>query len=113
MAQKSAEAAKNTTVLIQGSIHAVTNGAEIAKIAAKTLSDVVIESKEMVNTINKITLSSNEQANSLNQVSVGIEQISSVVQTNSATSQESAAISEELNKQAADLQRLVENFVLK
>ncbi|WP_312353779.1 methyl-accepting chemotaxis protein [Aminipila sp.] len=113
LAQKSAEAAKNTTVLIQGSIHAVTNGAEIAKIAAKTLSDVVIESKEMVNTINKITLSSNEQANSLNQISAGIEQISSVVQTNSATSQESAAISEELNKQAADLQRLVENFVLK
>jgi methyl-accepting chemotaxis protein len=113
LAQKSAQAVKNTTVLIQGSMDAVNNGAQIAKTTAETLSDVVEGAKNLVNTINNITLSSNEQANSLNQISAGIEQISSVVQTNSATSEESAAISGELNKQAADLEQLVENFVLK
>ncbi|HSQ88407.1 MAG TPA: methyl-accepting chemotaxis protein, partial [Romboutsia sp.] len=56
---------------------------------------------------------SDEQASAITQVTLGVEQISEVVQTNSATSEESAAASEELSGQAQMLKSLIENFKLK
>ena len=63
--------------------------------------------------ISKITNASNDQASAITQVTVGIDQISAVVQTNSATAEESAAASEELSGQAAMLKNLVGAFRLK
>ncbi|MDU2592606.1 MAG: methyl-accepting chemotaxis protein, partial [Paeniclostridium sordellii] len=60
-----------------------------------------------------IAKASEEQASAINQITLGIEQISEVVQTNSATSEESAAASEELSGQAQMLKALIENFNLK
>ncbi|MEG1909043.1 MAG: methyl-accepting chemotaxis protein, partial [Oscillospiraceae bacterium] len=61
----------------------------------------------------KISTASNEQAASVAQVTVGIDQISAVVQTNSATAEQSAAASEELSGQANMLKELVSKFILK
>ncbi|MEG0778716.1 MAG: methyl-accepting chemotaxis protein, partial [Oscillospiraceae bacterium] len=61
----------------------------------------------------KISTASNEQAASVAQVTVGIDQISAVVQTNSATAEQSAAASQELSGQASMLKQIVSTFKLK
>ena len=113
LASKSAEAAKNTTALIEGSIKAVENGTRIADETAHSLITVVTGAKDVENTVNEISHASNEQADSIAQVTMGVDQISSVVQTNSATAEESAAASEELSGQAQMLRSLVSKFKLR
>lgn len=113
LASKSAEASKDTSHLIEGSIQAVNKGTEIADITASQLLEVVDGAKEIVTTIDNIANASKQQANSVKQVTVGVDQISSVVQTNSATAEESAAASEELSGQAQILKELVNRFRLK
>lgn len=112
LASKSAEAAKDTTALIEGSIRAVENGTRIADATKKSL-DLVVEGAQVVTeTIEHISRSSSEQAKSILLVNQGIEQISGVVQINSATSEESAAASEELSSQAQILKEMVGRFTL-
>jgi len=112
LASKSAEAAKNTTVLIENSIKAVENGTRIADKTANSMMTMVDGINHSVILIDQITEASNEQAVSIMQVTQGIEQISAVVQTNSATAEESAAASEELSGQAYMLKSLVSKFKL-
>ncbi|MBP0959709.1 MAG: methyl-accepting chemotaxis protein [Oscillospiraceae bacterium] len=113
LAAKSAEAAKDTAVLIEGSIQAVENGTKIANDTAETLQKIVQNSLETTELIEKIADASNEQATSINEVTQDVERISSVVQTNSATSEESAASAEELSSQAKMLNHLVGKFKLR
>lgn len=113
LAAKSAEAAKDTAVLIEGSIKAVENGTKIANDTAETLQKIVQNSLETTELIEKIADASNEQATSINEVTQDVERISSVVQTNSATSEESAASAEELSSQAKMLNHLVGKFKLR
>ncbi len=113
LAAKSAEAAKDTAVLIEGSIRAVENGTKIANDTAETLQKIVQNSLETTELIEKIADASNEQATSINEVTQDVERISSVVQTNSATSEESAASAEELSSQAKMLNHLVGKFKLR
>jgi len=113
LAGKSAEAAKDTVALIDSSIKSVENGTKIANQTANSLNSVYVNSKEIVISIDQISQASNEQANSIIQVMEGIEQISSVIQTNSATAEESAAASEELSGQAQIMRDLVGKFKLK
>lgn len=110
LASKSSEAAKNTTKLIEDSIKAVEDGTEIANTTAQSLYDVVNGASEIIDFVNKIAVSSEEQAGSISQVTIGIDQISSVVQINSATSEEIAAASEQLREQANILKSLVSKF---
>lgn len=113
LAGKSAEAAKNTTILIQDSIKAVENGTKIADETAQSLNRVVSSTKNVVHSVGEISNATNEQSSFVNQVTIGVEQISSVVQTNSATSEESAATSEKLSEQAQNLKHLVGMFQFK
>ncbi len=112
LAGKSAEAAKNTTTLIESSIQAVENGRKIADRTAKSLNSIVVSTKQTTDLVSEITKATNEQSVAVNQVTQGIEQISNVVQTNSATAEESAAASEELSGQAQMLKQLVGKFKL-
>lgn len=112
LAGKSADAAKSTTILIEDSIRSVVSGTKIANETASVVSSAVTYAKSAVEAIEKISLSSGEQARSIAQVTEGISQIANVVQTNSATAQESAAASEELSGQAQMLKDLVAKFKL-
>lgn len=112
LAQKSAEAAKDTTLLISDTVQAVSRGSSIAEKTAVSLNAVVKKTEGLTSLIEDIAQASFRQAESSNQVTIGIEQISSVVQTNSATSEESAAASEELSSQAVLLNELVNKFQL-
>ena len=113
LASKSAEAAKNTTALIEGSIAAVENGTKLADETAQSLTRVVSGAGEVVTIVGKIAQAANEQAGSIAQVTTGVDQISSVIQTNSATAEESAAASEELTGQSSMLKELVSKFKLR
>lgn len=112
LASKSAEASKNTSVLIEGTVNAVEKGTKIASETAQSLLNVVEGSKQIATTVDKIAGAADVQATAINQVTQGVDQISSVVQTNSATAEESAAASEELSGQAQILKELVSHFKL-
>ena len=113
LASKSSEAAKNTTALIEGSIHAVENGTQIARETAASLDVIIKGVGQTTDLIGKISAASNGQASSIKQVTLGVDQISAVVQTNSATSEESAATSEELSAQAQVLKKMLSDLKLK
>ena len=110
LAGKSAEASKNTSVLIENSLRAVENGTLIADETAQSLLQTVKGVEEVANIISQISEASNNQAEAISQITMGIDQISSVVQTNSATAQESAAASEELSSQSQLMKDLVGRF---
>ena len=112
LAQKSAEAAKSTTALIENSISAVKKGTELVNKTSENFTKVAEKAAEVNILISEISSKSQEQASAISQIAVGIEQVSSVVQMNSATSEESAAASEELSSQSAMLKELVDKFKL-
>jgi len=113
LASKSAEAAKDTTVLISNSLNAVSEGNQIAAETQESLEKVVAGTQQITTNMSTITDATNIQAEGLSQVTLGIDQISSVIQTNSATAEESAAASEELFSQSSLLKSLVGRFRLK
>ncbi len=112
LSQKSAEAAKNTTALIESSIEAVEKGAQIMNRTSMGFSEVALKTADVATLVDAISVQAQEQTAAVAQISTGIEQVSSVVQMNSATSEESAAASEELSGQSAVLKSLVEKFTL-
>lgn len=113
LAARSAEAAKETTLLIEGSIEKVSAGTVIADETAIGLKVISANIEEIADLIAKIADGSNEQATEIAQITVGIDQVSTVIQTNSATAEESAAASEELTGQAEMLKYLVDEFIIK
>ncbi|HQA58996.1 MAG TPA: methyl-accepting chemotaxis protein [Acetivibrio sp.] len=113
LAGRSANAAKETTTLIEDSINKVETGAKIAKETAEALGKIVDGVQSVSNLVSEIKVASNEQATAIEQINQGIMQVSQVVQKNSATSQESASASEELSSQAEMLKQMVEKFKLK
>jgi len=113
LAARSANAAKETTDLIEGSIKKTENGTKIANETANALNKIVEDVAKAASLVGDIAVASNEQATGIAQVNQGIMQVSQVVQTNSATSEESAAASEELSSQAELLREAVSKFKLK
>jgi len=113
LAARSANAAKETTDLIEGSIKKVDDGTNIAKVTASALNEIVDGVSKVATLVGEIAVASNEQAAGIAQINQGIMQVSDVVQTNSATSEESAAASEELASQADLLKQQVARFRLK
>ncbi|MDE6591805.1 MAG: MCP four helix bundle domain-containing protein [Oscillospiraceae bacterium] len=112
LAGKSAEAAKNTTTLIEATVTAIDKGNSLVEEVATMMDEVSTATEEVAKISEKISGASKDAADSISQITVGINQISGVVQTNSATSEESAAASEELSGQARMLKDLVAEFKL-
>ena len=107
LAGKSADAAAETSVLIESTINAVKKGVNIVDHAAKTLGDVMDGSEKSKEMVSEIAGSMVTDAKSISEVSKGLEEISKVVQQNSATSEESSASSQDLNENAASLKEMI------
>ncbi len=112
LAVKSAEAAKQTTALIQTSVATVARGTEISNQTAQTLQDVGTRAAEVTDSFAKIEHSISQQAVAIEQIKDGLSQISAVVQTNAATAEENSATSEDMSAQAVTLQEEVAKFKL-
>jgi len=84
LASKSADAAKQTTSLIESSILSVKGGSKIADLTAKELEKIAAKVQLVGETIQKIKRATSDQAIAIEQITQGVEQVSSVVQTNSA-----------------------------
>ena len=112
LAARSANAAKETTALIEGSVKNVIDGTQTANGTAKALEEIVSGVATAASLVGDIAEASNEQATAIAQINKGIEQVAQVVQTNSATAEESAAASEELSGQADMLKEMISKFRL-
>jgi methyl-accepting chemotaxis protein len=113
LAGKSANAAKQTTALIESSVKSVKDGSEIADVTARGLDEIAKKVQLVGETIQKIDQASSEQAVAIEQITRGVEQVSTVVQTNSATAEQSSAASEELSAQSDMLNSLIGKFRLR
>ncbi|MDE6852330.1 MAG: HAMP domain-containing protein [Lachnospiraceae bacterium] len=112
LASKSAEAAAETTALIEDSINKVNSGSKIVDETAKAMEEISNVVKDSETIINGIAESSNYQATAVGQIEQAITQVSQVVQTNSATSEQCAAASEELSNQASRMREMLSIYNL-
>lgn len=112
LATRSQEASKSTAALIEDTVHAVAEGTQLSNDTNEALLDVNRSAQKVLEEMILISDATQEQSESIAQVTIGIDQISSVVQTNSATAEQSAASSEELSSQADMLKKLVRRFKL-
>ncbi|MCL2689915.1 MAG: methyl-accepting chemotaxis protein [Chitinispirillia bacterium] len=112
LAMRSAEAAKNTTTMIEESVKNADSGVKITEEVAKSLGQIVDRVGKMGDLIAEIAAASNEQAQGIEQVNTAVASMNHVTQQNAANSEESASAAEELSSQAAELQNMVSAFVL-
>ena len=112
LATKSQEASASTATLIEDTVRAVKEGSRISVETEQALNEAIARAEKVTTAVVLISEQTNEQMREVQQVTNGIDQISSVVQTNSATAEESAAASEELSGQANLLKELVGRFTL-
>lgn len=113
LAAKSDQSAKATLDLIRHSTEAVNSGSAAVEKVTESVMNVVELSAQTAERMDIVAQAVERQTGSISQVSEALSQISNVVQTNTATSQESASISSELSEQAATLTRLVNGFLLR
>lgn len=113
LAARSANAARETTELIENSVRRSEAGSKIAHSTAEALNKIFDDITKAANLVSNISTASNEQAAGITQINQAIEQVAQVIQTNSATSEETAAVSEELLSQTELLKEAVSRFNLK
>ncbi len=101
LSQRSAQAAKDTTELITGTVESVKHGSEIASHLTTSFSSIAEGSQKVGDLINQIAAATNEQAQGVDQVNTAVAQMDKVTQQNAANSEETASASEELSAQAS------------
>lgn len=113
LAARSADAARETAELIEGSVKKGENGTDIANRTAAALEEIVAGIGKTADLVGEIAASSKEQSDGLAQVNDGINQIDAVTQSNTAGAEESAAAAEELSSQSAYMRQLLSQFRLR
>ncbi len=113
LAAKSTEAAKNSAEMIEDSIKKTAAGSKLAVETAAALETILSSVENMTSLISEIAEASVDQSDSVQVVDTGIVQIKDVLQTNSATSQQSAAASAELSNLAIELKKAVDKYKLR
>ncbi len=110
LAQRSAEAARNTNSLIEGAQKNAANGVEVSQEVATSLSSIVTSVKKTTDLVTEIAAASREQADGVDQVSQAMTQMDQVTQANSANSEETASASQQLDSQAQELRGIVDEL---
>ena len=113
LAARSAEAAKNTTELIENSSKEVELGVSNSGKTAEILNEIIDSITKVNDLAGEIASASEEQNASTEEMNKALIQVNNVVQQNSSISEEAASASEELNGQATELQNLMRNFKIK
>ena len=113
LASQSSEAAKNTHQLIQDTMEEIRNGNDVVAETTEALQQMQASVDEITGMIIETGEMAQQQASSMEEINDGIDQISTVVQSNSETAQESSNVSQSLTEQSEDLTRLISQFKLK
>jgi methyl-accepting chemotaxis protein len=110
LAQRSAEAARSTAELIEGSVKNADVGVRSSEEVARQLEDIVAASEKVNDIVAEIAAASAEQAKGIGQINTAVSQVNQITQQNAANSEESAAAAEELSAQAGQLAEMVGRF---
>ena len=112
LAQRSAQAAKDTAGMIENNIELSEKGVNVTQMIRETLGEVSVQAKKMSELMAEIAASSQEQTQGISQINKAIAQMETVVQQNAANAEESASASEELSAQARNLKEMVQQLVI-
>lgn len=112
LALRSAEAAKNTSRMIEESVKNADNGVKVAETVTKALQVIADGAKKINDILAEVYAASEEQSKGVTQISVAVEQLNKATQQNASAAEESASASEELSSQATQMQELVGRFKL-
>jgi methyl-accepting chemotaxis protein len=107
LAQRSAQAAKETAAKIEGAINNTTQGVQISAKVAEVLNEIVSKVRQVDELVAEVSGASKEQTQGISQVNIAIGQMDKVTQSNAANAEESAAAAEELNAQAMKMKESV------
>jgi methyl-accepting chemotaxis protein len=110
LAQRSAEAAKNTSAMIEESVKRSENGVQIAGRVGQALEEITTAATKVNTLLSEIASAAGEQATGIGQVNQGVSQLDQVTQQNAGNSEEMASSAEELSSQVASLNELVAQF---
>ncbi len=110
LAARSAEAARDTSERIEGSLQKIEHGVQVAAGTVKSLGVITDKIKNVSGIVVEIAAASNEQAESVAQITQGLHQIDGVTQQNTANAEQTASAAEELSSQAMELQNLIRHF---
>ncbi len=107
LAQRSAEAARNTADMIEGSVKNAENGVSISQEVGETLEEIATGNRKTNELVSEIAAASNEQSQGIEQINTAVTQMDSTTQSNAANAEESASASEEMSAQAEELNNIV------
>ncbi|HOJ51770.1 MAG TPA: methyl-accepting chemotaxis protein [Syntrophales bacterium] len=107
LAQRAAEAAKNTALLIEGTVEKVKEGTGLVEATNQNFLDVAKSAAKVAELVGEISAASREQAQGIEQISKAVAEMDKVVQENAASAEESASAAEEMSSQAAMLKEVV------
>ena len=107
LAQRSAQAAKETSTKIEGSLTCTQQGVEISAKVAATLDEITAKVRQVDELVAEVSGASREQTQGITQINNAVEQMDKVTQSNAANAEESAAAAEELNAQAETMKHSV------
>ena len=107
LAMRAAEASKNTSELVQGTVGQIKDGLGLVQKTNEAFSEVTTSADKVSELTTKITAASNEQANGVEQVNIAVIEMDKVTQQNAAGAEEGASASEELNVQANQMKSIV------
>ena len=113
LAEQSSNAVKDTTVIIEKSLHSISEGEQLAKETAESLNNIVKNVDNTAELIKQISIASGNQTEAVSEMTIGLNKISDVVQTNSATSEEIAASTDQLASYAQSISNKLSTYKLK
>jgi methyl-accepting chemotaxis protein len=111
LAMRAADAAKNTSILIEGTVEKIKDGSELVTRTKEAFLQVAVRSAKVAELVGEIAAASSEQAIGIEQVNMAVTEMDKVTQQNAATAEESASASQELNAQALQMKSMVGEFV--
>jgi len=112
LAQKSAQATKDTSVIIDRNITLSRENTEMTQLVNEDIKEMDVQSRKVSELLNEISVASQEQAQGIEQIDKAIQQIEQVLQANASTAEESASASHELSSQASSVKDIVTNLLV-
>ncbi|RLM21411.1 chemotaxis protein [Brenneria alni] len=110
LAQRSATAAKEIGAMIDDSLSRIEKGAGLVELAGKTMDEVLMDVKKVVDIMDEIMLASSEQSRGISQINIAINQMDTVTQQNASLVAEVATSAGSLQAQVVNLQQSVSRF---